>query len=294
MVSETVVMGEYLQKVLPVTAGKFSMLAKRLIVAIVLIPLGILVMMAGGLPLTITAVIVFGFADWEYWRIFRQGGYEPSLVVLIAGTSALVIARHYFNFVHSDLVLGGCILLAMAAQVIQYEKGERSAAVNFNLTLGGILYVGWLGSYLISVRDLPNGQWWLLLVLPACWLTDGFAFFVGKAIGKHKMSPRVSPKKTWEGYIGGIVFGALGTMMLAYFWSFSAPDITPFKGLILGLTIAVASPLGDLGESMLKREFGVKDSGKMLPGHGGILDRVDSWLWAGVLSYYLIVWVLMP
>ena len=268
------------------------MMAQRLIVSILLIPLVILVIWVGGWPLALVLVSVLSLAAWEYGQIFRQGGYQPSLVVLIIGVSALVIARHFHDFRNSDLVLGVSVLLAMSSQVIGYEKGERNVAVNFNITLGGILYIGWLGSYIISLRDLPNGQWWLMLVLPACWFTDGAAYFVGRRLGKHQMSPRVSPKKTWEGYVGGIVFGALGTMLLASFWHFGAPHVTALKGLILGLLIGVTSPLGDLGESMLKREFGVKDSGKVLPGHGGMLDRLDSWLWAAILSYYLIVWVL--
>ena len=270
------------------------MLVQRLLVSIILIPLVILVIIMGEWPLTTVLAAVCSLAAWEYWQIFRQGGYQPSLVVLIIGVSALVIVRHFHEFSNSDLVLGISILLAMAAQVIGYEKGDRTAAVNFNITLGGILYIGWLGSYIISLRDLPNGQWWLLLVLPSCWITDGAAYFVGSRLGKHKMSPRVSPKKTWEGYLGGILFGALGTMALASLWHVSAPQITALKGLILGLCIAIASPLGDLGESMLKREYGIKDSGKVLPGHGGMLDRLDSWLWAAILSYYLIIWILKP
>lgn len=265
-----------------------SMLAQRLIVAILLIPLGIAAIMSGGWVLTITAVVVLGFAAFEYARIFRMGGFHPSVIVLLIGITALVVSRHVNGFGTSDLVLGAVILFSMAAQVVGYEKGGNTSALDFNITLGGVLYIGWLGAYLISVRDLPYGEWWLLLVLPSCWMIDGAAYFVGSSIGKHKMSPRVSPKKTWEGYLGGILFGALGTMFLAYLWGLQVDVITPARGLILGLILAVASPLGDLGESMLKRAFGVKDSGHVLPGHGGILDRVDSWLWAAIISYYLI------
>jgi phosphatidate cytidylyltransferase len=266
------------------------MLVQRLLVAILLLPLGIILILADSWWLSIVATIVFGIAAWEYWRIFRRGGYQPSLPVLVAGCAALVMVRQWYEFNNSDLVLGVAILLAMSAQVIGYEKGDRTAALDFNITLGGILYIGWLGSYLISIRNLPDGQWWLLLVLPACWISDGAAYFVGSSLGKHKMSPRISPKKTWEGYIGGIIGGALGTLLLALLWNSRAPSITPLAGLILGLVISITSPLGDLGESVLKRQFGVKDSGRALPGHGGVLDRVDSWLWAGVISYYLILW----
>jgi len=267
------------------------MLAPRLIISIIFIPLGIALIMANGWALTIAAACAFGYAAYEYAQIFRQGEYHPSVPVLVTGTAALTIFRHVFQFNHSDLLLGLVILSSMTAQVIGYEKGRNTSALDFNITLGGVLYIGWLGSYLISIRDLPNGEWWLLLVLPSCWIIDGAAYFVGSRWGRHKISPRVSPKKSWEGYIGGIVIGAPGTMLLAFLWGLRAPEITPVIGLILGLILAVASPLGDLGESMLKRAFGVKDSSNAIPGHGGFLDRIDSWLWAGIISYYLIVWV---
>jgi phosphatidate cytidylyltransferase len=269
------------------------MLVQRVVVAILLIPLGVFVIMTGGWLLTAVAVVVLGYASLEYYRIFHKGGYQPSAPVLIAGVTGLVLFRQFSGFTGSDLVFSLVILLAMATQVLSYEKGDKTAAVDFNITLGGILYLGWLGAYIISVRNLPNGVWWLLLVLPASWLCDGAAYFIGRRFGRHKMSPRVSPKKSWEGYLAGIVGAALGTMLLAALWNLRAPEINLWHGLIIGIVVAVITPLGDLGESMLKREFGVKDSGHVLPGHGGILDRIDSWLWAAAVGYYLIVWVFL-
>lgn len=128
----------------------------------------------------------------------------------------------------------------------------------------------------------------MLTALPAIWLADGGAYLVGRKNGKHKMAPRVSPGKSWEGYLAGVLFGALGTMGLAFLWGLNAPEITPFRGFLLGAVISVLAPLGDLGESMLKRQFGIKDSGVFLPGHGGALDRVDSTLWAAFIGYLMI------
>jgi phosphatidate cytidylyltransferase len=129
-----------------------------------------------------------------------------------------------------------------------------------------------------------------MLVLPSIWVSDGTAYFVGSHFGRHKMSPRSSPKKSWEGYIGGVIGGTLFAVLLASLWHLRAPAVTPLKGLILGLVITSISPLGDLGESMLKRGFGVKDTSRLLPGHGGIMDRIDSWLWAATIGYYLILY----
>jgi phosphatidate cytidylyltransferase len=269
------------------------MLAQRLIVAIFLIPAGVFVIATGGWVLAVVIMAALGYGAWEYWRLYTRGGYNPSAFLMIAGVVGLAIARQLYQFSGSDLILGSLILLAMGSQVFQFEKGSNTSTIDFNITLGGILYLGWLGSYLISLRNLPDGQWWFLLVLPTIWFGDGAAYFVGSHFGRHKMSPRVSPKKSWEGYAGGVIGGALFCFLLAGLWHTRAPVITPIKGLILGLVIASITPLGDLGESMLKRGFGVKDSSHLLPGHGGVMDRIDSWLWGSVIGYYLILFAWM-
>lgn len=257
------------------------------------IPIVVWLTITGGWLFTAVAAAALGFAAWEYWRIFTTGGYHPSAPVLIGGVMTLILARQYSGFAGTDYLFSVYILVAMAVHIIGFGKGSQTAANDLNITLGGIFYVGWMGAYLISLRNLPDGLFWWLLVIPATWFGDGFAYLVGTRFGKHKMFPRVSPKKTWEGYLGGVIAAALGTMLLAMIWHASAPAVTPLRGLILGLVLGLISPLGDLGESMLKRTFGVKDSSHVIPGHGGVLDRVDSWLWAAPIGYYLIVWAWM-
>ena len=153
-----------------------------------------------------------------------------------------------------------------------------------------MLYVGWLGAYLISLRNLPDGMGWFLVSLPSIWAADSGAYFYGRVYGRHKLSPRLSPKKTWEGYIAGVITGVLIGLAFGAIAGTQLPSsgITSFKGGILGLVLSVVTPLGDLGESMIKRQFGVKDSSNLFPGHGGAFDRIDSWIWGAIISYYII------
>jgi phosphatidate cytidylyltransferase len=182
----------------------------------------------------------------------------------------------------------------MTYHLFAYERGRDQAASDFAVTVSGIFYIGWLGAYLISLRDLPHGMWWVLIALPAVWLADSGAYFVGRAIGKRKFSPRLSPKKTWEGYIGGVIVSTLGAALLAFIWNLIEPGVmTPLQGGLIGLILALLTVLGDLGASMVKRQFGVKDSSNLIPGHGGVFDRIDSWLWAGVIGFYVIQWLIM-
>jgi phosphatidate cytidylyltransferase len=144
---------------------------------------------------------------------------------------------------------------------------------------------------LVSLRSLPDGLWWLLTALPSVWVGDSAAYFVGRAFGRHRLAPRLSPKKSWEGYLAGIVGAAAAGAGFAALWGVAAgpsASVTPERGLVLGAVLGLLTTLGDLGISMIKREVQVKDSGTLLPGHGGALDRLDSWLWAGAIGYYLI------
>ena len=272
------------------------MLADRVKVVLILLPIGLVVFYVGGWIFAAAMALVLGLAAWEYARLFRAGSLEPSAILLVLGTLCLAAGRAINSFDSSPWILALVIMVVMSYHLVQFERGRSEAGTDFAVTLSGILYFGWMGAYLISLRALPDGFWWLLLSLASVWIADSGAYFVGRSLGKHAMSPRLSPKKTWEGYFAGVVTGLLGGLLLAAIFRalpWGGDTISVWQGGVLGLVLAVVTPLGDLGESMIKRQVGQKDSGNLLPGHGGAWDRIDSWLWAAVIGYYLIVFVFL-
>lgn len=270
------------------------MFVKRALVTIILLPIGIWAISVGGWLFTLVVSIFMLGAAWEYAQLFHLAGFRPAVFLILPGALLLLLGRALGGFASAPALLSLLILASLAYHLIDYERGSDQAGTEFGITLGGLLYIGWIGAYLISLRALPEGKWWVFLILPSCWLADSAAYMVGTRIGRHKMTPRLSPKKSWEGYLGGIIFGTLLSVGLAaglQKLAGAGSAITPLHGLWVGLVMSVLPTLGDLGESMFKRQVGAKDSSHLLPGHGGFFDRVDSWLWAGVLGYYLIVWL---
>jgi phosphatidate cytidylyltransferase len=258
------------------------------------LPFGLAAIYFGGWVFAGLVALALGLAAFEYVRLFRFGGLHPSMVMVVGGTLLLAVARAADGFRSAPWIISLLVLACMAYHLVMYERGRDQAASDFAASLGGIFYLGWIGAYLISLRDLPEGMWWVLVALPAVWLADSGAYLIGSRIGRHKMTRRLSPRKSWEGYVGGIIFGTAGAALLAALWDVWAGPVTavtPLRAAWLGLALSVFTTLGDLGESMIKRQVGMKDSGNLLPGHGGVFDRIDSWLWAGVISYYMIVWL---
>lgn len=269
------------------------MLAKRTLVSLVLLPFGLIAIILGGNLFAVVVAFILGLAAWEYVQLFRAGGYQPAAVFVIGGGILLTLARAWNGFESAPWIISLLILSSLTYHLVAYERGRDLAGTDFGVTLGGALYLGWIGAYLVSLRFMPEGKWWMLLTLPAVWSVDSGAYLVGHRFGRHKLSKRISPHKTWEGYLGGIVFGTLAGGLLAWLYGQigAGTIIQPGRGALLGFILAALTLLGDLGESLFKRQAGAKDSGSLLPGHGGVFDRIDSWLWAAVIGYYAVLWL---
>lgn len=260
------------------------MLAIRTLSALVLIPIVALLVWQGGLFFFLLVAGWGGLALWEFYQMMRAGGFRP-LALLGAAAFALMLVgasgvdRQLREFAVVVLVLGG-LLWELASP--ELEGKLRGWA----LTVAGALYIGWPLAHAIELRAGPDGLWWVSIVLLSTWAIDTGAYLTGRFFGHHPFSPRHSPKKTWEGVVGGWILGLIVTVALAW-W---LVDLPPLRGMALGLLLGPAAVYGDLAESMLKRRVGVKDSGTIIPGHGGLLDRLDSLLFTAVVTYYFVRW----
>lgn len=266
------------------------MLRTRLIVGIVLLPLVVLVIMAGGAIYQLGVLGLLAIGVWELNRMMRAAGYIPSLLV-----SWLLLVVIVFAPERPDVLgpgVAAAILLAMAAALHAFYHGDKSPLNGFALGLGIPLYLGWLGVHLLTLRALPGGEWWTLIVIPCTFAADTGAYAIGTMWGRHKLASRISPKKTWEGYAGGVVFATFFGLLAGGMWGIHVPQMLPWHGAVIGLLIGLFSPLGDLAVSVFKRQVGIKDTGRLIPGHGGAMDRLDTVLIAAVLGYYFVTWLM--
>jgi phosphatidate cytidylyltransferase len=272
---------------------------RRALTALALIAIGLPAIIYGGVFYWVLITIFLVGGAWEFVRLYRAVQFEPHEIVTVGGVLVIATARFFFADAAIPLLVV-LILLAMTVHLISFERGRDQAALDFGVTVAGIVYIGWLGSYLIDLRSHFGqlGGWWLMIVLPIVWAGDTGAYSIGAVYGKHKMTPRLSPKKSWEGYFAGVFTSVLIGAFFSYAFSAMGPQplgglINPIQGALLGLVIGALAPLGDLGESMFKRQSGSKDSSNIFPGHGGFLDRIDSWIWGAAIGYFMIQYLIL-
>jgi len=222
-------------------------------------------------------------AGYELFEMARHAGHQPMPWLGLA-LIALILLDAHTQTDFARAILTATLVVSLTIGAVRPREGWL---VGWAITVAGALYVGWLGAYFLLVRALPNGLMWTTLALVTAWATDTGAYIVGTRFGRHRFSPVISPKKTWEGAIGGWIAAPL--VLVALGWLFSLPLV---HCALLGFLIGIAATFGDLAESLLKRQTGVKDSSNIVPGHGGILDRLDSLLFTAVVVYYYLVWIL--
>lgn len=261
-----------------------SPLWSRLAVVVVLLPLVIGIVYLGGWWLFGLAVAGGLIALHELYGIARRA--QP---LLLAGYLGFVLALLGEELGGVPWLLGGILSTLLFSFLFFGLSHERpSATAAFGVTTLGVVWIGGgLGSLLL-VRDIPDhGFWAVIAVLFCVFAADTTAFFVGRTIGRHKLSPAISPGKTWEGFVAGVVAGTFVAFVILY--RDRDEFLTMAESLTLGAIVALASVAGDLFESAVKRDLQVKDSGRLLGGHGGMLDRLDALLFAGPAALYAIL-----
>ena len=279
-------------------------LAKRIAFAVIAAPAAVAFVWWGGLPLALLLAAVSALGAWELYRIARGGAVDPLDAIGVPLAAALPLYAHLrlANAVALPASVGALVVLVILAAAIWTRGVAGKPLASVAVTLFGAIYTGGMLSfgYLLRYHDYAVGAaaGTALVGLPLVltWASDIGAYFVGRALGKRKLIPSVSPGKTVAGAVGALVVTALVSWLYVRFVlePYAQLGLRPVWAVLFGLVVSVAAQVGDLAESLLKREGGVKDSSHLLPGHGGILDRFDSLLFVLPLAHLLLGVLLIP
>jgi phosphatidate cytidylyltransferase len=256
-----------------------SALPKRVISAVVVAPALLwLLYGAPGWGFSVFVLAVGGLAHWEFARMFRQAGEESR--VWFGTVAGVAVTASFLSPQAMPIVFAVVVMLILAAPLARQQAPAWAATA---LTVLGICYVNWLLGHALWLRALPQGVDWIVLLLAVTWSGEAAAYAVGSLVGRHKLAPVVSPAKTMEGALAQVVV-SVGTAILIWWALFPARSLAVTAGA--GLLLGIVGQFGDLAESVLKRSVRMKDTGGLIPGHGGVLDRIDSLLFNTPALYY--------
>lgn len=270
---------------------KLNNLTSRVIVALIGIPLIVALCLIGKIPFLIFVLFIGLISFNEYSSMLRSKNSFPNKLIGFLAVAVLIINEYKLIFDYHLLFT----LIIIFLLLFELFRNKSSAINNIGSTLLGIFYIGIFSASIINLRQFyadsvftySQGGYLILSILISIWLCDSAAYFIGSAYGLHKLIPRISPKKSWEGAIAGFIFSVVGMVVSK---SFMLEFLSLADAIIIGIIIGVFGQIGDLVESLIKRDTNVKDSSSIIPGHGGILDRFDSLLFTAPIVYlYLLL-----
>jgi phosphatidate cytidylyltransferase len=245
-----------------------------------------------GLPaFSVLIAVLAAIGTWEVCRMAEERGHSPDIPVAVTWSVALVVTGHVLADDLPSRDIGRALAVILATAVLFWQVRRSRVAIGlagWRITAAAALYPGGMLAFAPLLRGLDQGREWVFFLVLVTFATDTAAFAVGKLIGRTPLAPSISPGKTREGAIAGLVAAGLSAVALSAIFNLDASVPT---ALGLGLVLGVAGQAGDLSESRLKRWAGVKDSGTLVPGHGGVLDRLDSVVFNLALVYYFVLWV---
>lgn len=261
-------------------------LTMRVIVALFGIPLIITLSIVGKVPFLIFALVIGVVSFFEFYKMLSRRKFIPNVLISSASVIAVILNSYlaFIDFYTLALIVVSVLLLA------ELSRNRESAIANVGTSLIGIFYIGLFSSSLVKLRDFysdsfflyDQGGYLIVSIFASIWICDSAAYFVGSAIGKHKILPRISPHKSWEGAIAGLIF-SIAAMIAAK--NLIADFLSMQDAVVIGIITGTIGQAGDFVESMLKRDANVKDSSSLIPGHGGIFDRFDSLLFTAPAVY---------
>jgi len=267
---------------------KYSTFFQRLFVVILGIPILGYIIFWNEIPFLITIIIFNLLGLCELYNMSRKKEHQPSLLFgSIFSLYFIYLAISDMIFIKFDniLIITSLILIFLISRLFKKKHGVALSSIA--VTVFASIYIGYFSSFLLKIKLLPNGNFYLIFLLVIVWVNDIAAYIIGTAIGKTKLAPKISPGKTIEGSIAGILFSIVTIIFLKHWLNC---DLN--KLIYIGIAVSVFGQCGDLFESILKRGAKIKDSGNLIPGHGGVLDRFDSLLFAAPVFYFCIIYIL--
>ncbi len=262
---------------------------KRWITALCALPfLLVLVRYGGTWAFALFIVIIALLGLREYYAMVLTGGQKILEGAGLASGCLLLVGSCLYGLEAVSGITAVCFIGICTLCLFSLKKGDAASDI-LARTVCGVIYIPFLLSHLILLRNQADGSVWIFFVLFVVFALDTCAYYAGTYAGRHKLYPRISPNKTWEGAVGGLA-GALSVGL--FFKVFFLTDVAWTHLILLTFYVAISGQIGDLVESMIKRSVNVKDSGCLLPGHGGILDRIDSLLFASPIVYYYKIWII--
>lgn len=265
------------------TAAQRTLLV-RLCSGVVYVALNVAAILLGAIPTAVVMSLTAAVTCWEFLRLMRADGKLPNQITGIAFALALPLVA-----LSNPVYLIGCVFLLLMFLGIWYVVNQRARITDLAVTVFGVLYTSLMLCAIVMIRDAALPGWGAAIltigVMLSVWANDSFAYLVGSRFGRHPLVPKISPKKSWEGLVGGILGSVLIWLVLALI---PQTHVTWQVALVAGVACGVTGVVGDLVESRIKRGAGVKDSGNIMPGHGGLLDRSDSMLFVAITAYFVL------
>ena len=260
------------------------MLSTRIFTAFIGIPLVFACIYFGSLPFYIFMFVVMFFCVQEYLMICSK--YKPHVILSLVMASAFFAALKYFDSPLNTPVIAAVIMLLVLFAVEIFGENTDQSVSRISVSFLGVFFLPLSMIHMVYLRGMKGGMQLMFFMFIVVWVLDTAAYAFGRMLGKHKLAKNVSPKKTVEGAIAGIIFGVAAAAACRYI--FMQDIISLPQALVLGFVISVVGQFSDLAESLIKRDGNIKDSGKIIPGHGGVFDRFDSYMFAAPAAYYVL------